>query len=147
MFNWLFNGWLIPALVGSICASLVAIFTKLGITNVSASLAGTIKAIITALFFILFSFFYKDFKELPSLFAHKKDLVFLLLTGVFGGFSWFFMNIALKNTDAIKVVPIDKLSIAITVVLAVIFLKEHITIKIVIGVILMTIGAILVSLK
>lgn len=138
--------WLIYALLGAVCASMVSIFTKLGVTHLSPSLAGTIKAIIMAVFFIFISSFKGDFNNLNSLFAHKKDFFFLILTGLFGALSWLFMNYAFKHGSVTKVVPIDKLSIVITILLSALILKEGLTIKTIIGVILVFVGAIVIAL-
>lgn len=137
--------WLIYALLAALTASLSTIFTKLGVQNLSSSLAGTIKAIIMAVFFIVISLGKGDFTGV-NIFNYKKDLVFLVLTGVCGALSWLFMNIALKYGKVTQVAPIDKLSIVLTVILSALIFKETLSIKAFIGVIFIGVGAILVAL-
>ncbi len=137
--------WLIYALLAALTASFSTIFTKLGVQNLSSSLAGTIKAIIMAVFFIIISLGKGDFTGV-NIFNYKKDLVFLVLTGVCGALSWLFMNIALKYGKVTQVAPIDKLSIVLTVILSALIFKETLSIKAFIGVIFIGVGAILVAL-
>lgn len=138
--------WFIYAILGAIFASLVSIFTKLGVTNISPSLAGTIKAIIMAIFFIIISSFNGDFTKLSGITNYKKDLLFLVLTGIFGALSWLFMNYAFKHGSVTKVVPIDKMSIAITILLSALILKEHLSARTIIGVAFIVIGGIVIAL-
>ena len=138
--------WLFYALLAALTASLATLFTKLGVNNLSPSLAGTLKAIIMAIFFIIISSYKGDFSNFSDILTHKKELLFLVLTGVCGALSWWFMNIALKYGKVTEVVPIDKLSIVLTVIFAGIFFKEGLSIKVLIGVIMIGTGAILVSL-
>lgn len=137
--------WLIYALLAALTASFSTIFTKLGVQNLSSSLAGTIKAIIMAVFFIVISLGKGDFTGV-NIFNYKKDLVFLVLTGVCGALSWLFMNIALKYGKVTQVAPIDKLSIVLTVILSALIFKETLSIKAFIGVIFIGVGVILVAL-
>ncbi|ENZ00383.1 EamA family transporter [Clostridium thermobutyricum] len=138
--------WFIYAILGAVFASLVSIFTKLGVTNISPSLAGTIKAIIMAIFFIIISSFNGDFTKLSGITNYKKDLLFLVLTGIFGALSWLFMNFAFKHGSVTKVVPIDKMSIAITILLSALILKEHLSARTIIGVAFIVIGGIVIAL-
>lgn len=138
--------WFIYAILGAVFASLVSIFTKLGVINISPSLAGTIKAIIMAIFFIIISSFNGDFTKLSGITNYKKDLLFLVLTGIFGALSWLFMNFAFKHGSVTKVVPIDKMSIAITILLSALILKEHLSAKTIIGVAFIVIGGIVIAL-
>lgn len=138
--------WFIYAILGAVFASLVSIFTKLGVTNISPSLSGTIKAIIMAIFFIIISSFNGDFTKLSGITNYKKDLLFLVLTGIFGALSWLFMNFAFKHGSVTKVVPIDKMSIAITILLSALILKEHLSARTIIGVAFIVIGGIVIAL-
>lgn len=138
--------WFIYAILGAVFASLVSIFTKLGVTNISPSLAGTIKAIIMAIFFIIISSFNGDFTKLSGITNYKKNLLFLVLTGIFGALSWLFMNFAFKHGSVTKVVPIDKMSIAITILLSALILKEHLSARTIIGVAFIVIGGIVIAL-
>lgn len=138
--------WLFYAILAAITASLASIFTKIGVANLSPSLAGTIKAIIMALFFIGVSSFRGDFSSVGELFTYKKDFIYLVLTGVCGALSWLFMNIALKHGKVTQVAPIDKMSVVLTVIIACLFLKESLSIKALIGVVMIGVGSVLVAL-
>ena len=76
----------------------------------------------------------------------KKSWTFLILSGLATGFSWLFYYKALQIGAASKVVPVDKLSIVFTIILAVVFLKEAFTIKSIVGCVLITIGTLLMVL-
>ncbi len=140
--------WLIYALLGAFMASMTTIFTKIGVTNLSPSLAATIKGIIMAIFLIGVSIMRQDFTVGNSnIFDYKKDLVFLILTGICGALSWVFMNMALKYGKVTQVAPIDKMSVVMSVVIAMILFKETMSIKAIFGVILIAIGGIVVALN
>lgn len=129
-------------------ASMTTIFTKIGVTNLSPSLAATIKGIIMAIFLIGVSIMRQDFTATGSnIFDYKKDLLFLILTGVCGALSWVFMNMALKYGKVTQVAPIDKMSVVMSVVIAMILFKETMSIKAILGVILIAIGGIIVALN
>lgn len=139
--------WLVYAILGAFTASFVTIFTKIGVINLSPSLAATIKAIIMAIFLLGVSIFKNDFVNLSSDFImYKKDFLFLVLTGIFGALSWIFMNMALKIGKVTQVAPIDKMSVVITVVLSMLIFKDSMSSKGLLGVILIGIGGILVAL-
>lgn len=139
--------WFFYAILAAITASFVTIFSKLGINNLSPSLAATIKAVIMAAFLIGVSVFRGDFVNFTAqIVNYKKDFLFLVLTGVCGALSWLFMNIALKYGKVTQVAPIDKLSVVFTVVISILIFKESISVKGMIGVVFIAIGAILVAL-
>lgn len=139
--------WFFYAILAAISASFVTIFSKLGINNLSPSLAATVKAIIMAVFLIGVSVVRGDFVNLTTeIINYKKDFLFLVLTGVCGALSWLFMNIALKYGKVTQVAPIDKLSVVITVIVSILIFKESISIKGMFGVILIAVGSILVAL-
>lgn len=140
-------GWLFYALLAAGTASLVTIFTKLGINHVSPSLATAIKAIIMAIFLVGVSIVKGDFTNFSfQLINYKKDFVFLILTGICGALSWLFMTVALKHGKVTQVAPIDKMSVVITVVISIFLFKESISFKGLLGVIMIGIGGILVAL-
>lgn len=140
--------WLIYALLGAFMASMTTIFTKIGVTNLSPSLAATIKGIIMAIFLIGVSIMRQDFTSGNSnIFDYKKDLVFLILTGICGALSWVFMNMALKYGKVTQVAPIDKMSVVMSVIIAMILFKESMSIKAIFGVVLIAIGGIVVALN
>lgn len=139
--------WFFYAILAAISASFVTIFSKLGINNLSPSLAATVKAIIMAVFLIGVSVVREDFVNFTTnIINYKKDFLFLVLTGVCGALSWLFMNIALKYGKVTQVAPIDKLSVVFTVIISILIFKESISVKGMLGVIFIAIGAILVAL-
>lgn len=140
------NSWLFYALLAAVSASFVTIFTKIGINNLSPSLATSVRSIIMAVFLVGVSFFKGDLSNLSQLTTYKKDVLFLIFAGISGALSWLFLNIALKTGKTWQVAPIDKLSVVITVVVSILLFKESISIKGIIGVSLIAIGTIFVAL-
>ena len=140
------NSWLLYALLAAVSASFVTIFTKIGINNLSPSLATAVRSIIMALFLVSVSFFKGDLNNINQLFEYKKDFIYLVFAGISGALSWLFLNIALKTGKTWQVAPIDKLSVVITVIVSILIFKEHISIKGIIGVVLIALGTIFVAL-
>lgn len=138
--------WLIYALLAAVSASLVTIFTKLGIHHLTPTLATSVRAVIMAVFLVIVSATKGDFGHLKELMIYKKDFSFLILAGVSGALSWLFLNIALKTGKTWQVAPIDKLSVVITVVVSILIFQEEITVKGIIGVSLIAVGSLFVAL-
>lgn len=139
--------WIIYAFLSAITASLVAIFGKLGLKNVDSTLATTIRAIIMALFLISVSLALKKFQGFSLSSLSSKDWLLIVLAGIAGALSWLFYFFALKIGPASQVAVIDRLSLVFVILLAALFLGESLTLKVVLGAILMVIGAILIVLK
>jgi transporter family protein len=137
--------WLIYALLSAVMAALVAIFGKLGIAKIDTTLATTIRAIIMAIFLFVTSFLLGKWRGLDAI--HGKAWVYILLAGIAGALSWLFYFTALKNGPASSVAAIDRLSVAFVLLLAVLLLGEHLTWYNGIGAVLITTGAILMSLR
>ena len=123
--------WWIYALLSALFASLTAIFSKLGITNVNSNLATAIRTIIIVIIAWGIVFAKGEAKELATI--SKQNLVFLVISGVTTGLSWIFYFKALQIGKVSQVAPVDKLSVALTIILSAIVLKEALTIKTVIG--------------
>lgn len=140
------NSWLFYAILAAVSASFVTIFTKIGINNLSPSIATSVRAIIMAIFLVIVSLSKGDFNNLSQLLDHKKDLLFLVFAGISGALSWLFLNIALKTGKTWQVAPIDKLSVVITVITSIFIFKETISLKGIVGVIFIAIGTIFVAL-
>lgn len=140
------SNWLFYAVLAAISASFVTVFTKLGIKNLSPSMATTLRAIIMAVFLMIVSFVKGDLNNISSVMEHKKDLLFLVFAGISGALSWLFLNIALKTGKTWQVAPIDKLSVVLTVIISVLIFKEQISTKGIVGVVFIGIGTILVAL-
>jgi bacterial/archaeal transporter family protein len=135
--------WLIYSLLSAFFAALTAILAKIGIKNVDSNLATAIRTIVILLFAWGIVMFQGTFKQLSSI--SRYSLVFLILSGIATGVSWLFYFKALQLGKASQVSPIDKLSLVLTIILAVIILKEKTTLPIAIGAVLMSIGAILIG--
>ena len=137
--------WLIAAFLSAFFASITAILAKFGIKNVDSNLATAIRTTVILLFSWGIVFFQGNINEVTQI--NKTGFIFLILSGLATGLSWIFYFYALKIGEASKVVPIDKLSLVLTIIIAFVFLNEKITLKVVLGSVLMTIGAILIALK
>lgn len=123
--------WWIYALLSALFASLTAIFAKIGVTNVNANLATAIRTVVILLVAWGIVIARGETKHLATL--SKQNLVFLVISGVATGLSWIFYFKALQAGKVSQVAPVDKLSVALTIVLSVTFLHEALTLKTAIG--------------
>ena len=123
--------WFIFAILSAIFAALTSILAKIGIEGVNSNLATAVRTIVVVLMAWLMVFVTGSQNGLMDI--SKKSWIFLILSGLATGASWLCYYKALQIGEASKVVPIDKLSIVITVALAFLFLGEQITLKILIG--------------
>lgn len=139
--------WLLYALLSALTAGLVAIFGKLGLSKIDTTLATTLRAIIMAGFFIVLSLSLQKFKGFSVHDLNGRQWLYIALSGLAGALSWLFYFASLKLGPATKVAAIDRLSIVFVLVFAVLFLGERFSIKGVVGAVLMSGGAILMSLK
>ena len=130
--------WIVFALLSAVFAALTAILAKIGLQNINSNLAVAIRTIVVLVMAWLIVFVTGRQNEIAGI-GHK-NLIFLILSGVATGLSWLCYYRALQIGDASKVIPIDKLSLVFGMILAFIVLKEAITIKTIIGGILITIG-------
>lgn len=137
--------WLIYALLGAFFAAVTAILAKIGIKDVDSNLATAIRSIVIVIFAWAIVFFQGTYKDISSL--SKFSLTFLILSGIATGISWLFYFKALQMGNASQVSPIDKLSLVITIFLAFLILKEKVTLGVIVGALLMSVGAILVTFK
>ena len=136
--------WLIYAILSAVFAALVAILAKIGITGVNSNLATAIRTVVILLFAWGIVFAQGTFKDLGSI--SRYSMIFLVLSGIATGISWLFYFRALQLGNASQVAPIDKLSLVFTIILAAIFLKEKLSIQVALGALLMSLGAILITL-
>ena len=130
--------WAIFAILSAIFAALTSILAKVGIEGVNSNLATAIRTIVVVLMAWFMVFITGNQNGIVDI--SKKSWIFLILSGLATGASWLCYYKALQLGEASKVVPIDKLSIAITIVLAFIFLGEQITLKTLIGCCLIVAG-------
>lgn len=139
--------WLFYAFLSAFTAALVAIFGKIGLKDVDPTLATTVRSIIMAIFLVFVALSMKKFDGVTFSTFTGKEWLLIVLSGIAGALSWLFYFFALKSGDATQVVAIDKLSIIFVIILAVIFLGEALTWKVVVGGVLVVLGTILIVLK
>ncbi|EAX46376.1 protein of unknown function DUF6, transmembrane [Thermosinus carboxydivorans Nor1] len=138
--------WLIYGLLSAVTAALVAVFGKIGLQSVDANTATAVRAVIMAAFLWVVVFFQGNTGQLPAIIADKKTLAFIVLSGVSGALSWLFYFLALKVGKVSQVAPIDKLSVVLATVIAIVFLGEKVSFLNGLGVALIALGAVLVAL-
>ena len=136
--------WFIFAILSAIFAALTSILAKIGIEGVNSNLATAVRTIVVVLMAWFMVFITGNQNGIVDI--RKKSWIFLILSGLATGASWLCYYKALLLGEASKVVPIDKLSIVITIVLAFIFLGEQITLKTLIGCCLIVIGTFIMIL-
>ena len=132
------KSWIVYALLSAIFASLTSILGKIGIENVESNLGTAIRTIIVLIMAWTIVFAMKKQHDIKHI--DKKSWIYICLSGFTTGLSWLFYYRALQEGKASIVVPIDKLSILVTVSFAYIFLKEKLTKKSFIGLILVVFG-------
>lgn len=130
--------WSIFAILSAIFAELTSILAKVGIEGVNSNLATAVRTIVVVLMAWFMVFATGNQNGIVDI--SKKNWIFLILSGLATGASWLCYYKALQLGEVSKVVPIDKLSIVITTILAFIFLGEQITLKTLIGCCLIIIG-------
>lgn len=137
--------WQLWALLSALFAALTALFAKVGVETIPADLATFIRTLIIAAVLALILAASGQFQS-PAAISGKTYL-FLLLSGLATGASWLCYFRALKLGDAARVAPVDKLSVVLVAVFAVIFLGERLSAVNWFGIVLCTAGIILVALR
>lgn len=130
--------WWIYALLSALFASLTAIFAKVGITGVNSNLATAIRTVI--ILFVAWGIVLARGEEKGITSLSKQNIIFLVISGLATGLSWIFYFKALQIGKVSQVAPVDKLSVALTIGLSVLFLGEALTIKTAVGAILIVAG-------
>lgn len=142
MQNKGYNGgnqmWVVFAILSAVFAAATGILAKIGIEQINSNLATAIRTVVVLIMAWGIVFLSGTQSQIPSI--SQKSWIFLILSGISTGLSWLFYYKALQLGDASKVIPIDKFSVVISMVLAFVILKEAITIKTIIGGLLITIG-------
>ena len=136
--------WAVFALLSAVFAALTSILAKVGINGVNSNLATAIRTVVVVIMAWGMVFLTKGQSGIGAI--SKKSWIFLILSGLATGASWLCYYRALQMGSASKVVPIDKLSVVITLILAFIFLHEDFTYKSAIGSILITAGTLFMVL-
>jgi len=130
--------WAVYAFLSAFFAALTAILAKAGLQDINSNLAVAIRTVVVLLMAWAIVFITGKHNEIANI--GNKNLIFLVLSGIATGLSWLFYYKALQIGEASKVIPVDKFSLVIGIVLAFLVLKETITIKAIIGGLLITIG-------
>ena len=136
--------WMIFAVLSAVFAALTSILAKVGIEGVNSNLATAIRTIVVVIMAWGMVFLTHAQNGLAEI--SKKSWIFLILSGLATGASWLCYYKALQMGDASKVVPIDKLSVVITLILAFVFLHDQFTAKSLIGCILIGAGTLIMVL-
>ena len=136
--------WFIFALLSAVFAALTSILAKVGIDGVNSNLATAIRTVVVVV--MAWGMVFLTHAQSGIAEISRKSWLFLILSGLATGVSWLCYYRALQLGEASKVVPIDKLSVVITLILAFLFLHEEFTIKSLIGCILIGVGTLIMVL-
>lgn len=136
--------WFVFALLSAVFAALTSILAKVGIEGVGSNLATAIRTMVVLLMAWAMVFLTQQHTGLAGI--GRRSWIFLILSGLATGASWLCYYKALQIGSVSKVVPVDKLSLVITVLLAVIFFGEKLTLKTAAGAVLITLGTLLMAL-
>ena len=136
--------WFVFALLSAVFAALTSILAKVGISGVNSNLATAIRTLVVLVMAWGIVFLTNAQGGITDI--SKKSWIFLILSGLATGASWLCYYHALQIGEASKVVPVDKLSVVITLVLAFVFLHEKFTPKSLIGCILIGVGTLVMVL-
>lgn len=139
------KGWMFYAFLSAIFASLTSILGKIGITNIESNLGTAIRTIVVLIMAWVVVFAAKKQGEVKRI--DKRSLTFICLSGITTGLSWLCYYNALQDGQASVVVPIDKLSIVVTVAFSSLFLKEKLTKKALIGLVIMVAGTLVLLIQ
>ena len=137
--------WWIYAALSALFASLTAIFAKLGVATINSNLATAIRSVVILIMLWSIVFVRGEAKGISSI--SKHGIAFLIISGIATGMSWLFYFKALQVGNVSQVAVVDKLSVALTIVLAVIFLKESLTLQTFIGATLIIVGTLVMVMK
>lgn len=133
--------WFIFALLSAVFAALTSILAKIGIDGVNSNLATAIRTVVVVI--MAWGMVFLTHAQTGLSEIGKKSWIFLILSGLATGASWLCYYKALQIGEASKVVPVDKLSVVITLVLAFVFLHEQFTAKSLIGCLLIGLGTLI----
>ena len=138
------NMWILFAILSAVFAALTSILAKVGIEGVDSNLATAVRTIVVVMMAWAMVFITNTQSGLSQI--SRKSWIFLILSGIATGASWLCYYKAIQLGDVSKVVPIDKLSVVVTLILAFVFLHEEFTVKSVIGCILIGAGTLFMVL-
>jgi transporter family protein len=130
--------WWVYALLSALFAALTAIFAKIGVSNMNSNLATAIRTVVILLVAWGIVLARNETKGITTL--SRQNLLFLVISGITTGLSWVFYFKALQMGKVSQVAPVDKLSIALTIILSAVFLKEVMTVRVLAGALLIIAG-------
>jgi len=136
--------WVVYALLGALFAALTSILAKIGIENVNSNLATAIRTVVVL--FMAWGIVFVTGKQHELAAVSQKSWLFLVLSGCATGLSWLFFYKALQIGEASKVIPVDKSSVVISMILAFLVLGETADLKTVAGGLIITIGTLILIL-
>ena len=137
--------WKYYALLSALFAALTALFAKIGVRGINSDLATGIRTVVILLItwgIVLCGGHMGEIKDLG-----RHAWIFLILSGIATGLSWLFYFKALQSGEVSRVAPIDKLSVVITICLSFVLLKEPVSMRVIIGALLITGGSIVILIK
>lgn len=137
--------WLFYAGLSAVAAALVSIFGKIGLQGLDANTATTVRSVVMALFLIGVMIIQRNFSHLGEVLSNRRALLYIILSGTAGALSWLFYFVALKYGRVSQVAPVDKLSVVLAAVLAVVFLGESFSPLGLAGILLITAGVVCVA--
>ena len=137
--------WLHFALLAAACAASINLFGKIGMRGVDADVATAVRSVVQAAFVVSFVAVLGSWSKIDQLAGRPVALTMVVCSGVAGGLSWIFAFRALRLADASQVAPIDKLSMPLGVLLAVLVLHERPTLTNWVGILLIAAGAYLAA--
>lgn len=137
--------WKYYALLSALLAALTALFAKIGVRGINSDLATGIRTVVILLItwgIVLCGGHMGEIKDIG-----RHAWIFLILSGIATGLSWLFYFKALQSGEVSRVAPIDKLSVVITICLSFVLLKEPVSMRVIIGALLITGGSIVILIK
>ena len=137
--------WKYYALLSAFFAALTAVFAKIGVRDINSDLATAIRTVVILCITWGMVFFGNNLGEVRGI--PRNTWFFLILSGAATGLSWLFYFKALQTGDVSRVAPVDKLSVVMTICLSFLFLKEPVSLRVVIGALLITAGSIVMLVK
>jgi hypothetical protein len=138
--------WLIFALLSAISAAFVSIFGKIGLSGLDSSAATAVRAVIMAIFLVCVMTAEGHMADLSTVFADRKALLFIALSGIAGATSWLFYFMALKTGNVSQVAPIDKLSVVFAVLLAATLFHEKVSLIHTVAITLIAAGGLILTI-
>ena len=138
--------WLFFALLSAISAAFVSIFGKIGLSGLDSSAAAAVRAVIMAIFLVCVMTAEGHMADLSTVFADRKALLFIALSGIAGATSWLFYFMALKTGNVSQVAPIDKLSVVFAVLLAATLFHEKVSLIHTVAITLIAAGGLILAI-